>query len=145
MGDPTTGRPYAADGRIIRWRASPDAPTHEMSSLVAGTKRRGASMDLGQMLAQTAASNPDKTAVIFKDQRTSFAELDGRANQVANALIGLGVEPGDRVALLMHNLPLFMEAYYGILKAGGSVVPMNPLYKAGEIGDILNGSGAKAP
>jgi long-chain acyl-CoA synthetase len=101
-------------------------------------------MDLGQMLAQTAASNPDKTAVIFKDQQTSFAELNGRANQVANALIGLGVEPGDRVALLMHNLPLFMEAYYGILKAGGSVVPMNPLYKAGEIEYILNDSGAKA-
>ena len=101
-------------------------------------------MDLGQMLAQTTERYPDKTAVIFKDQRTSFSELNARANQVANALIAQGVEPGDRVALLMHNLPLFMEAYYGILKAGGSVVPMNPLYKAGEVEYILEDSGAKA-
>src|SRR5262245_16906532 len=101
-------------------------------------------MDLGQMLAQSAARNPAKAAVIFKDQRTSYAELNARANSVANALSSLGIEPGDRVALLMHNLPLFMEAYYGILKAGGSVVPMNVLYKAGEIEYILRDSGAKA-
>jgi long-chain acyl-CoA synthetase len=100
-------------------------------------------MDLGQMLAQTTERYPDKTAVIFKDQRTSFSELNARANQVANALIAQGVEPGDRVAMLMHNLPLFMEAYYGILKAGASVVPMNPLYKAGEVQFILEDSGAK--
>ncbi len=101
-------------------------------------------MDLGQMLAQTTERYPNKTAVIFKDQQTTFSELNARANQVANALIAQGVEPGDRVALLMHNLPLFMEAYYGILKAGGSVVPMNPLYKAGEVEYILQDSGAKA-
>ncbi len=100
-------------------------------------------MDLGQILAQTTERYPDKTAVIFKDQRTSFSELNARANQVANALIALGIEPGDRVALLMHNLPLFMEAYYGILKAGASVVPMNPLYKTGEVQFILEDSGAK--
>ncbi len=44
----------------------------------------------------------------------------------------------------MHNLPLFMEAYYGILKAGASVVPMNVLYKTGEVEYILKDSGAKA-
>ena len=101
-------------------------------------------MDLGRMLAQTAARQPDKTAIIFRDQRTSYAEFDARANQVANALIKLGIEPGDRVALYIHNLPLFMEAYYGILKAGGSVVPMNVLYKAGEVEYILKDSGARA-
>lgn len=101
-------------------------------------------MDMGQMLAQAAERTPDETAVIFKDQRTSYRELNDRANQVANALIALGIEPGDRVALYMHNLPLFMEAYYGILKAGGSVVPMNPLYKPGEIEYIVKDSGAKA-
>jgi long-chain acyl-CoA synthetase len=100
-------------------------------------------MDLGQILAQTTERYPQKTAVIFKDQQTTFSELNARANQVANALIAQGVEPGDRVALLMHNLPLFMEAYYGILKAGASVVPMNPLYKAGEVEYILQDSGAK--
>ena len=100
-------------------------------------------MDLGQMLAQSAAQNPQKTALIFHDQPTSYAELDQRANQVANALIGLGVQPGDRVAILIHNIPLYVEAYYGALKAGATVVPMNVLYKPGEVGYIVNDSGAK--
>jgi long-chain acyl-CoA synthetase len=101
-------------------------------------------MDLGQMLARAAAQQPDKTAVIFRDQRTTYRELNERANQIANALIRLGIQPGDRVGLYMHNVPLFMEAYYGILKAGASVVPMNVLYKAGEVEYILNDSGARA-
>src|SRR5215470_16236194 len=104
----------------------------------------GEHMDLGQMLAQSAARYPDKAAVIFRDQPTSYAEFDLRANQVANALIGLGIQPGDRVALLIHNLPIFMEAYYGILRAGAAVVPLNVLYKAGEVEYILQDSGAKA-
>lgn len=101
-------------------------------------------MDLGQMLSSTATRLPNKTAVLFHGQPTTFGELDRRANQAANALIGLGIQPGDRVALYMHNVPLFMEAYYGILKAGGTVVPLNVLYKAGEVEYILRDSGAKA-
>src|SRR5271165_3934197 len=101
-------------------------------------------MDLGRMLAETAARFPDKTVVLFRGQGTTYAEFDQRANQVANALISLGIAPGDRVALFMHNLPLFMEAYYGIVRAGAAVVPMNVLYKAGEVEYILKDSGAKA-
>src|SRR5215469_12139873 len=101
-------------------------------------------MDLGRMLDETAARMPDKTAVLFRGQGTTYAEFDKRANQVANALISLGIAPGDRVALYIHNLPLFMEAYYGIVKAGAAVVPMNVLYKAGEVEYILKDSGAKA-
>ncbi|HEX9057497.1 MAG TPA: long-chain fatty acid--CoA ligase [Ktedonobacterales bacterium] len=101
-------------------------------------------MDLGQMLTRTAGQAPDKPAIIFRDQLTSFGELNRRANQVANALIGLGIQPGDRVALFIHNLPIFIEAYYGILKAGATVIPLNVLYKAGEIEYIFNDSGAKA-
>jgi long-chain acyl-CoA synthetase len=100
-------------------------------------------MDLGSMLAETAERMPDKTAILFRGQGTTYAEFDKRANQVANALISLGIAPGDRVALFMHNLPLFMEAYYGILKAGATVVPMNILYKTGEVEYILKDSGAK--
>ncbi len=101
-------------------------------------------MDLGQMLARSAAQNPQKTAMIFHDQPTTYAELDQRANQVANGLIALGIQPGDRVGVLIHNMPLFVEAYYGILKAGATVVPMNVLYKPGEVGYIMQDSGAKA-
>ncbi len=101
-------------------------------------------MNLGQMLAETAAKTPDKTAIIFHDQNTSYRDFDARANQVANGLIQLGVQPGDRVALYIHNLPIFMEAYYGILRVGASVVPLNVLYKAGEVEYILKDSGARA-
>jgi long-chain acyl-CoA synthetase len=101
-------------------------------------------MNVGQLLTDSAAHTPDKPAIIFRDQQTTYAELDKRANQVANALIGLGVQKGDRVGVLIHNLPLFVEAYYGILRAGAMVIPMNVLYKAGEVGYILQDSGAKA-
>src|SRR5262249_59761722 len=98
-----------------------------------GVREETRHMNLGQMLAQTAERLPDKTAIRFRDQETTYADFDKRANQVANGLIALGVQPGDRVALLLHNIPLFMEAYYGILKAGAAVVPMNVLYKPAEI------------
>ena len=101
-------------------------------------------MNVGQLLANTAARTPEQTAIIFRDQRTSYAELDKRANQVANALMALGIQKGDRVGLYIHNLPLYVEAYYGILKAGAIVVPMNVLYKAGEVAYIMRDSGAKA-
>ena len=101
-------------------------------------------MDLGQMLAQTAQRLPDKTAIRFRDQETTYADFDKRANQVANGLIALGVAAGRPCGALAHNLPLFMEAYYGILKAGAAVVPLNVLYKPGEIEYIVKDSGAKA-
>ncbi|MDE3230135.1 MAG: AMP-binding protein, partial [Chloroflexota bacterium] len=101
-------------------------------------------MNVGALLTHSAETTPDKTAIIFRDQPTSYAELNARANQVANALIGLGVGKGDRVGILIHNIPLFPEAYYGILKAGAVVVPMNVLYKTGEVAYIMQDSGAKA-
>ncbi|MBF6589552.1 MAG: long-chain fatty acid--CoA ligase [Ktedonobacterales bacterium] len=101
-------------------------------------------MDLGQMLARTTERYADKPAIIFRDQPTTYDELNRRANAVANALMGLGIQPGDRVAIYIHDLPLFMEAYYGILRAGAAVIPLNVLYKAGEVEYILRDSGAKA-
>ncbi len=101
-------------------------------------------MNVGDLLTHSAETSPEKTAIIFRDQSISYGELNRRANQVANALIGLGVEKGDRVGLLIHNIPLYPEAYYGILKAGAVVVPMNVLYKTNEVAYIMQDSGAKA-
>ncbi|HEX9036553.1 MAG TPA: long-chain fatty acid--CoA ligase [Ktedonobacterales bacterium] len=101
-------------------------------------------MNVSQLLSDSAARTPDKTAIIFRDQMTSYAELDRRVNQVANALSALGVQKGDRVAVLIHNIPLYVEAYYGILRLGATVIPLNVLYKAGEVAYILQDSGAKA-
>src|SRR5687768_9130723 len=74
----------------------------------------------------------------------TYAEVDRRANQVASLLASLGVGAGDKVALSCPNLPWFPIVYYGILKAGAVVVPLNVLLKGREIGYHLQDSGAKA-
>ena len=65
--------------------------------------------------------------------RLTYAQVDGAANQVANLLVSRGIEPGDKVALSCPNLPYFPIVYYGILKAGASVVPLNVLLKGREV------------
>jgi len=100
-------------------------------------------MHLGEQLALTAERIPDKTAIIFHDQKTTYREFDDRVNQVANGLLALGIQKGDRIGLYLHNLPLFMEAYYGIQRIGAIVVPLNPLYKPAEISFILSDCSAR--
>ncbi len=73
----------------------------------------------------------------------SFQELDDSVTRFANALIDLGVEPGDRVALVMPNCPQMVISYYGTLRAGAVVVPTNPLYVESELEHQLNDAGVK--
>ncbi len=101
-------------------------------------------MQLGELVARAAAQNPNKTAIIFKDQKMTYGELNARVNKVANGLRQLGVKRGDRVALYIHNLPQFVEAFYGVQVCGATVIPMNVMYKAGEIQYIMNDAGVKA-
>ncbi|MEW2328728.1 long-chain fatty acid--CoA ligase [Micromonospora chersina] len=101
-------------------------------------------LNLALMLEGTAERLPSRDAVVLGDTRMSYAELNDAANQVANLLVDSGIRPGDRVALSCPNLPYFPIVYYGILKAGGVVVPLNVLLKAGEITYHLQDSGAKA-
>src|ERR1700724_1118096 len=84
-----------------------------------------------------------KRALIFEDQPISYADLDQRIERAATGLVSHGVAQGDRVALLMPNIPEFMVAYYAVLRCGGTVVPINVLYKAEEIAYILKDSEAK--
>ena len=74
----------------------------------------------------------------------TYAEVDAVANMVANLLVSKGIEPGDKVALSCPNLPYFSLVYWGILKAGGTVVPLNVLLKAREVAYHLEDSDAKA-
>jgi long-chain acyl-CoA synthetase len=73
----------------------------------------------------------------------TYAQINGAANQVANGLVGLGIQPGDKVALSCPNLPYFPIIYYGILKTGAVVVPLNVLLKGREIAYHLQDSDAK--
>ncbi|MFF4229852.1 long-chain fatty acid--CoA ligase [Streptomyces sp. NPDC001820] len=99
-------------------------------------------MNLARLLSDTAARHPDRPALRLDDEVLSYAELDEQAGRAASYLRSRGVLPGDRVGLALPNVPAFAVLYYGILRAGGIVVPMNPLLKWREIGYYLSDSGA---
>lgn len=101
-------------------------------------------LNLALLLEQSARRDPGKVAVILDDYRLRYAELNGAANKLAGALAKLGVQPGDHVALMLPNTPHFPISYYGILKAGATVVPLNVLFKQHEIQYHLEDSDAVA-
>jgi long-chain acyl-CoA synthetase len=101
-------------------------------------------LNLAVMLEDSARRVPDRDAVVFNDTRLTYAQIDAMANQVANLLVARGIEPGDKVALSCPNLPYFPVVYYGVLKAGAVVVPLNVLFKGREVAYHLNDSDAKA-
>ncbi len=96
------------------------------------------------VLTDGARSVPERTAVAFGELRLSYARLDALANQVANLLVEFGIAPGERVALSCPNIPAFPVAYYGILKAGAVVVPLDTALDAAAVADRLTDSGARA-
>lgn len=95
-------------------------------------------MVIGKVLTQRALITPDRDALIFKDRRFSFRELNRRSNQAANALIGLGVKQGDRIGLLMYNSNEFLEIYFAASKIGAVLVPLNIRLAAPELDFILH-------
>lgn len=101
-------------------------------------------LNMSMILEESARSGPGKTALVLGERRMSFAELDGAADRFAGALGSLRVEPGDKVAVMVPNIPQFIIAYYGILKAGAVVVPLNVLLRAPEITYHLDDSDAVA-
>ncbi len=97
-------------------------------------------MNLRQMLEQAAKRYGGKTAVAMGKQRLSYAQLDEASNKVANALVGMGVGKGDRVAMLLPNSPDFVTTYFGVVKTGGIAVPLDTKYKLTELTSLFNDS-----
>lgn len=97
---------------------------------------------LPRLLDERAAAHPHLTALIFYKERQTYGELQAETLRVANLLTGLGVQPGDRVALFMPNCPQYVAAYYGIMRTGAIVTQVNPIYVEREIEHILTDSGA---
>jgi fatty-acyl-CoA synthase len=85
---------------------------------------------------------PARTAVVCNDKRYNYAQFADRARRLAGGLLELGVKPGERVAFLSTNCHRLLEAYYGVLEAGAILLPLNIRLAAGELGYILNDSGA---
>ena len=82
-------------------------------------------MNIAQNVERAALHFPRKAALLFEGQEISFGELNELANRVASTLGGLGVRPGDRVALLLPNIPAFAYSYLGVQKSGAIAVPLN--------------------
>ncbi|MBT1002759.1 long-chain fatty acid--CoA ligase [Paenarthrobacter sp. DKR-5] len=99
--------------------------------------------NLASILAESAAAHPEAVAIKLDDVEVSYAALNDLSARVAGLLRGRGVRARDRVALVSPNLPQMPAVYYGILRAGGVVVPLNPLLKAREVAYHLSNAGAR--
>lgn len=100
--------------------------------------------NLSALLENSAAKYPERIAVVLGESRLTYAQVNGAAAQVANLLVSRGIRPGDKVALSCANIPYFTIIYFGILKAGATVVPLNVLLKGREVAYHLSDSDAKA-
>jgi long-chain acyl-CoA synthetase len=98
---------------------------------------------LPEMLTRTAGRFPDRTAIIFAGKRIAYRELEAQVNRFAKALVELGVKAGDRVAMLMPNMPQLVIANYATMRIGAIPVLNNPLYTEHELTHQFNDSGAK--
>ena len=98
---------------------------------------------LAQLLTDTAAEHPDRPALKLDDVVVTYELLNDGAARVAGLLKAKGLRPGDRVGIMLPNVPYFGVIYYGVMRAGGVVVPMNPLLKSREVKFYLEDPGAK--
>jgi long-chain acyl-CoA synthetase len=99
--------------------------------------------NIADLLSQSADLRPDHVAIKVDDSQLTYAELDRAAARVAGLLRTKGVQPGDRVGVMLPNVAHFALCYYGALRVGAAVVPMNPLLKEREVSFYLADSGAR--
>jgi long-chain acyl-CoA synthetase len=99
--------------------------------------------NLAELLTETAARSAERDAVKLDDLTLSYSGLEQAAGRVAGLLEAKGIRPGDRVGVMLPNVPYFAAVYYGILRAGGVVVPMNVLLKEREVEYYLADSEAR--
>jgi long-chain acyl-CoA synthetase len=99
--------------------------------------------NLAQMLTDTVGVHGDRTAIKLDDVQLPYAVVDQAAARAAGVLAAKGVGAGDRVGIMLPNVPYFPFAFYGALRLGAVVVPMNPLLKAREVAFHLSDSGAR--
>jgi fatty-acyl-CoA synthase len=94
-------------------------------------------------LHRSATIHPDRVAVVYGDQRRTYAELRERVDRLASALRAQGLERHDRVAALLPNVPELLELHHAVPAAGGVLVAINTRLSAAEIGYILEHSGSR--
>jgi long-chain acyl-CoA synthetase len=101
-------------------------------------------MNLVSRLAQIAQEKPQKEAYVFEQEASTYGELNAAVMKFASGLQKLGINKGDHIALLLGNSPYFVISLYGALRAGATVIPINPIYTPDEMSYILNNGDVKA-
>ena len=84
-------------------------------------------MNLGSLFSRHARYRPEHLAVVFEDQRLTWLEFNQQINRLANALLNLGIQKGDKVATILPNCLELMEVYWAVAKIGAVVVPASTL------------------
>lgn len=99
--------------------------------------------NLSTILVHSAKQFPERVALRCNEQSLAFAELDDAAARLATALEREGIGPGDRVGIMLPNIPAFAVLFYATLRSGAIAVPVNPLLKSREVEFYLSNTGAK--
>jgi len=97
---------------------------------------------LPYILENRAKELGDKTYFMFQDQRVSYRELDKNVNRIANTLLEMGIQKGDKVCFMMKNSIEFIYSWFALAKIGAVMVPMNPTLKGKLLEYIINNSGS---
>lgn len=101
------------------------------------------SLTLSEVLHNTTTRFGSQTSMIYLETEWTYQELDDLVSRMANLLIESGIKPGDRVGIQLLNSPQFVFAFFGILRAGAIVVPINPHFTGDDLGYIIKNSGMK--
>ncbi|GAC1374628.1 MAG: acyl-CoA synthetase [Acidimicrobiales bacterium] len=112
--------------------------TNEPIALVSRARRQS----LGDLLRRSARRHPDKVAIVYRELRQTYADLDLQVNRVANALAARGVTRGDRVAMLSHNNHAFVVVHFALARLGAISVPINFMLGPDEVAYVLGHSAA---
>src|SRR5437870_3873818 len=99
---------------------------------------------LQQLLTESAKHHPDKTAIWARGRTLTYRELDQRSNQLAHLLRSRGIRKGDRVGMFFPKAVESLVAMFGVLKAGGVYVPLDPQAPADRISYIIDNCGVRA-
>jgi acyl-CoA synthetase (AMP-forming)/AMP-acid ligase II len=97
-------------------------------------------MNIGSLLPRHARYRPDHPAIVFKDHRLTFSEFNRRVNRLANALLSLGVNKGDKIATILPNCLELLEVYWAVAKMGAVVVPLSTLTRGKGLANLLRDS-----
>ena len=97
-------------------------------------------MNIGSLLPRHARYRPNHTAIVFNDTRLTFLQFNQRVNRLANALLGLGVGKGDKLATILPNCLELLEVYWAVAKMGAVVVPLSTLTRGKGLANLLQDS-----